>query len=480
MSAEHAGISTYAFLQQPETKMLLQHHSLTSSAVQFGLDLLSTLVTLYFLVIYKTGSFSEPYLMLATLTTLLMFMVYYNRGIYRNHKTLVANSFGIIRAWLVVTIGLIMIAFVTKQSAVYSREVMILWFFIGGAVQVATHVSVRLLAREFRKSEVPENALVIGAGEISQYLAERINDNPWLPNRIVGVVDNDEKLLAQWKLKNVPTLGNINQLHETIEQYKIKSLYIALPVNEIKVLQKIHLDSLEQNISVYWVPPIFDMTLVNHNIKQIGNVPLISLSETPLTGQHGITKKLMDYVLTIMGLIILSPLMLATAIAIKVSSPGPVLFKQKRHGWQGEVFNVWKFRSMRPHRESDGEITQATQGDPRITKVGRFIRKTSIDELPQLFNVLNGTMSLVGPRPHAVEHNHFYSHKITAYMARHNIKPGITGLAQVNNCRGETKTVEDMQHRVEYDLEYINNWSNKLDIKIIFQTVLVLFSDKAY
>ena len=418
--------------------------------------------------------------MLGTLSTLLMFMVYHKRGIYSNHKTLVSNSFAIFRAWLLVTIGLVIIAFITKQSATYSREVIILWFFIGGTAQIATHAAVRVLVRQFRKTEAPENALIIGAGDISQYLAERINDNPWLNNKIVGVLDDDEKALSAWSLKNVPSLGELSKLREMIKHFKIKSLYVSLPINEMEALQKIHIDSLDLNISVYWVPPIFDMTLVNHNIKQIGNVPLISLSETPLNGQRGISKKALDYSLTLLALVVLSPLLLATAIAVKLSSPGPVFFKQKRHGWQGEVFNVWKFRSMRPHKEGDGEITQATKEDPRITRVGRFIRKTSIDELPQLLNVLNGTMSLVGPRPHAVEHNDFYSDKITAYMARHNIKPGITGLAQVNDCRGETKTIEEMSRRVEYDLEYINNWSAKLDMKIIFQTVFVLFSDKAY
>lgn len=441
---------------------------------------MSTLGLLYVLVLYKAGHFSEPYLMLVILTTLLMFLVYYNRGIYRNHKTLVANSVSIFKAWFVVTAALIAIAFVTKQSATYSREVMILWFFAGGIAQVSTHAVVRFLARQMRKSEPQENSLIIGAGEISQYLSERINSNPWLNNHIIGVLDDDESALNNWNSSKVQKFGGLENLNNVIKQKNIKSLYVSLPINEMEVLQKVHIDSLHLNIAVYWVPPIFDMTLVNHNIKQIGNVPVIALSETPLTGQRGISKKILDYSLTSIALIALSPLLVATAIAVKLSSKGPVFFKQKRHGMQGEVFDVWKFRSMRAHQESDGEITQASKEDPRITKVGRFIRKTSIDELPQLVNVLNGTMSLVGPRPHAVEHNEFYSDKVTAYMARHNIKPGLTGLAQVNDCRGETKTVEEMARRVEYDLEYINNWSAKLDVKIIFQTVFVLFSDKAY
>jgi putative colanic acid biosynthesis UDP-glucose lipid carrier transferase len=157
-----------------------------------------------------------------------------------------------------------------------------------------------------------------------------------------------------------------------------------------------------------------------------------------------------------------------------------VFFKQERHGWDGKIIKVWKFRSMKMHVESAGEVTQAQREDPRITKAGKFIRRTSIDELPQLFNVLQGSMSLVGPPPHAVAHNEFYSDKINAYLARHRIKPGITGLAQISGCRGETETIDKMQKRVDYDLEYINNWSVWLDVKILIKTPLSLLSKDIY
>ena len=467
------------FLEQSEKKMSLHRHALASSIVQFGLDVLFTLALLYGLTFFKVGSIPDPYLMLGILTTLLMFMIYRERGIYSKHSahTLISNAFSIFKAWSMVFVALVIIAFVTKQSSVYSREVMLIWFVFGGAAQIAVHLATHYIARQTAQ---PENALIIGAGEVSQYLVNRINGNPWMADRVVGIVDNDKQALLDWKVKNVPSLGKIEQLKELISQRNITSLYISLPANEMEQVKKIHLDNIDKNINVYWLPPVFDMSLINHNIKQIGNVVVFSLSENLQTGQKSYNKKFLDYGLSITALIALSPLLLLTALAIKLTSPGPVLFKQKRHGWRGEVFNVWKFRSMQTHKESDGEITQATKADPRITAVGRFIRKTSIDELPQLYNVLNGTMSLVGPRPHAVEHNEFYSEKIEDYMARHNIKPGLTGLAQVNGCRGETKTLEEMRRRVEYDLEYINNWSNKLDIKIIIKTIFVLFSDKAY
>ena len=479
MSVKESAIQAQAFLQQSDKKMFLHRHALASSLVQFGFDVLLTMALLYSLVLIKVGSIPNHYVNLGILTALLMLVVYRERGIYNKHyaQSMMANAFSILKAWGIVIVALVIIAFVTKQSAVFSREVILVWFTLGCVVQIAIHTATYYIARE---TSQPENALIIGAGEISQYLTERINGNPWMADRIVGVVDNDDQALLDWRVNNVPSLGGTLQLKSIISQRNITALYISLPIEEMALMKKIHLQSLGKNLNVYWLPPVFDMDLVNPNIKQIGNVMVFSLSENLVTGHRSYNKKLLDYGLSISALVVLSPLLLLTALAIKLTSRGPLLFKQQRHGWRGEVFNVWKFRSMRTHKESDGEITQASQQDPRITAVGRFIRKTSIDELPQLFNVLNGTMSLVGPRPHAVEHNQFYSKKIEDYMARHNIKPGLTGLAQVNNCRGETKTVDDMRRRVEYDLEYINTWSNKQDIKIIIKTLFVLFSDKAY
>jgi putative colanic acid biosynthesis UDP-glucose lipid carrier transferase len=191
-------------------------------------------------------------------------------------------------------------------------------------------------------------------------------------------------------------------------------------------------------------------------------------------------KDVMDRTIAAIALLVLSPLMLWVAYKVKRSSPGPVFFKQDRHGWDGKVIKVWKFRSMKLHEEANGEVKQATKEDPRITEIGRLIRRTSIDELPQLINVLQGTMSLVGPRPHAVAHNNYYSDKINAYLARHRIKPGITGLAQISGYRGETETIDKMAKRVEYDLSYINNWSLFLDVKILIKTPISLFSKEIY
>jgi len=215
-------------------------------------------------------------------------------------------------------------------------------------------------------------------------------------------------------------------------------------------------------------------------MSKIEGFSAIHLNESPMTAYPAgaFSKALLDRSAAVLAVVALAPLLLATALAVKWTSPGPVLFKQKRHGWNGNVINVWKFRSMRQHDST--HVKQASREDPRITRVGAFIRRTSIDELPQLFNVLQGHMSLVGPRPHAIEHNNYYTGKINAYMARHRIKPGITGLAQISGARGETDTIDKMERRVELDLVYINNWSLWLDIKILIKTPFSLLSKDIY
>jgi putative colanic acid biosynthesis UDP-glucose lipid carrier transferase len=215
-------------------------------------------------------------------------------------------------------------------------------------------------------------------------------------------------------------------------------------------------------------------------VREIAGIPVLTLSETPLTGTRLLIKSLEDIVLSVLIAILIAPILLMVAVAIKLDSPGPVFFRQKRMGWNGKIFRIWKFRSMHVHQPENGVVQQAQKNDPRITRVGAFIRRTSLDELPQVFNVLAGEMSLVGPRPHAIQHDEEYSRRIADYFARHNIKPGITGLAQVRGYRGETKDIEQMIQRVESDIEYINNWSLGLDLSILLRTTTALTGKNAY
>jgi putative colanic acid biosynthesis UDP-glucose lipid carrier transferase len=222
--------------------------------------------------------------------------------------------------------------------------------------------------------------------------------------------------------------------------------------------------------SVYFVPDAFAFDVIQARLVEINGMPALSVCDTPFHGLDAILKRTTDLVLAGIGLLLVSPVMVVVGIAVKITSRGPMLFRQRRYGLNGEEIIVYKFRSMTA-AEDGHQVTQATRFDPRVTPVGRFIRRTSLDELPQLFNVLQGRMSLVGPRPHAVAHNEMYRKLISGYMIRHKVRPGITGLAQVNGLRGETETLDKMSERVRYDLEYLRHWSPWLDVIILFKTV---------
>jgi putative colanic acid biosynthesis UDP-glucose lipid carrier transferase len=238
------------------------------------------------------------------------------------------------------------------------------------------------------------------------------------------------------------------------------------------------LDELKDTTaSIYFVPDIFMFDLIQARMDSIGGIPVVAVCETPLYGFNALIKRVSDIVIAATILLLISPVMLAIAIGVKRSSPGPVLFKQRRYGLDGREILVYKFRSMTV-TEDGPVVRQATRQDSRVTRFGGFLRRTSLDELPQFINVLQGRMSVVGPRPHAVAHNEMYRKLISGYMIRHKVKPGITGLAQVNGLRGETDTIEKMKARVEYDLSYLRNWSVWLDLMIILKTVFVVLRDQ--
>jgi putative colanic acid biosynthesis UDP-glucose lipid carrier transferase len=229
------------------------------------------------------------------------------------------------------------------------------------------------------------------------------------------------------------------------------------------------------NVQVRLVPNIYGFQLLHHSITEVAGFPVINLMDSPLSGINAVVKALEDKILATLILLLASPIMILIAIGVKLSSPGPVLFKQKRGGLEKDEIRIWKFRSMKVHAEPEGTITQAKPNDPRITPFGAFLRRTSLDELPQFFNVLRGEMSIVGPRPHALEHNEFYKKRIDPYLLRQRVKPGITGWAQINGLRGETGDLEKMEMRVKYDLYYINNWSLWFDLRIIFLSIFQIF-----
>jgi putative colanic acid biosynthesis UDP-glucose lipid carrier transferase len=239
-------------------------------------------------------------------------------------------------------------------------------------------------------------------------------------------------------------------------------------------------DLRDTTASIYFVPDIFVSDLIQARVDSIGGLPVVAVCESPFTGVNGVAKRVSDFILAVLILLLISPFMAAIAVGVKLSSPGPVLFKQRRYGLDGKRIVIYKFRTMTVAEDGD-VVRQATRNDSRVTRFGAFLRRTSLDELPQFINVLQGRMSVVGPRPHAVAHNEMYRKLIRGYMIRHKVKPGITGFAQVNGWRGETETVDKMKARIEYDLQYLRNWSLLLDLQIILKTVVVVLQkDNAY
>jgi len=471
------------YVSDSRPKRLLQDHIPLFVGLQVIIDLVIVIVVLYGVISGYEETFTKTHSLLAVITILLMRSVYLNNGVYRCCTGYLKCLLKLTKSWLSVLGILMIIGYLTENLEAVSQQVLMTWAGLAFAAQVATYIITNQIVKRYQKyilsKEGSLHVLVIGTNRLANHLTKKINNNDWLRDHVVGVIDPcDEQGHQNWDVKDVPILGNLDDLPWIVNRYKIKKVYIALSMNHVQDLNSINLTLLNENINVIWAPDVFGLTLLNLNVKEIAGVPLISLSESPINGFQALIKSAMDRSLALIALVMMSPVFLFTAIAIKISSPGPIFFHQERHGWEGKVITVWKFRSMYLHKE-DG-CKQATKVDARVTPIGHFIRKTSIDELPQLFNVLIGNMALVGPRPHAVEHNNYYHKKINVYLARHQIKPGITGLAQTNGCRGETKTIEQMQKRVNYDFAYINNWSIWLDIKILMKTFFILFTDDVY
>ncbi len=268
-------------------------------------------------------------------------------------------------------------------------------------------------------------------------------------------------------------LGSLEQLAAYVKTHHVDLIYVTLPMASRPRILWLLDELCDTTASIYFAPDVFVCDLIQARVDTVGAIPVVAVCETPFYGINGLVKRVSDIVLAATILVLISPLMLAIAAGVKLSSPGPVLFKQRRYGVDGREIIVYKFRSMTVCEDGD-VVRQATRNDARVTPYGAFLRRTSLDELPQFINVLQGRMSVVGPRPHCVAHNELYRKLIKRYMIRHKVKPGITGFAQVNGLRGETESVEKMRARIEYDLAYLRDWSLHLDLQIVLKTIFVV------
>ncbi|MGC4397625.1 undecaprenyl-phosphate glucose phosphotransferase [Hydrogenophaga sp. T2] len=376
------------------------------------------------------------------------------------------------------TFGLLLAAgWTTGYVKLFPHEVIGGWMALVPTLDTAAWLALRAAAPALvRWQGPPVRALVAGMNAQGLQLAHNLQDARLHNFHVVGFVDDRsrERLPAEPRFA---LLGRFDSLADVIRQQGIDHVYISLPMASQPRILKLLDDLKDTTASIYFVPDLFVTDLIQSKPTVLCGVPVISVCDTPFQGMNGLLKRGSDILLSLCILLVLSPLLLALAIAVKLSSPGPVIFKQRRYGQSGEEILVYKFRSMTVV-EDGAQITQARRNDQRITPLGAVLRRTSLDELPQFFNVLQGRMSIVGPRPHAVAHNELYRKLIKGYMVRHKVKPGITGWAQVNGYRGETDTLDKMEGRIAHDLDYLRNWSLKLDLLIILKTIRLVFKDQ--
>ena len=443
--------------------------------LRLSLDAIIGVGSLLAIASYFGEPFQGPYLILA----LIVFSLTFPGAVY-NPRTLLGLARDVLLNWFIVLLILLFFGYASGYLSLFPATMVLAWSIVVPVLVFMGHATIPyLLPKVLAIEGMRRTAVIAGGNDLGAKLVQQIHGAPLLGIQVAGVFD-DRTMERRAEVDGVPTLGKLSALAEYVKSHHVDLIYITLPMaSQPRILNLLN-QLRDTTASIYFVPDIFMFDLIQARVDTLSGIPVVAVCETPFYGLNGVIKTLSDYVIAILALIVTGPLMLAIAAAIKTDSPGPVLFRQRRYGLDGREIMVYKFRTMTV-LEDGGEVRQATKDDKRITRVGRLLRRTSMDELPQFINVLQGRMSVVGPRPHAVAHNETYRKLIDGYMVRHKVKPGITGWAQVNGLRGETDTVEKMQQRIEYDLAYLRNWSLRLDLMIILKTVLVLFGDrKAY
>lgn len=426
--------------------------------------------------------FDQNFVMLSVLVAIISLLLFDYHRVGTGNGVLGAPAMplttGILARWIALISILLAIGFATKLSATFSRLVLFTWCIVTPVPLVLVH----LLLREMRRKVVadPANArrvLFAGVNDVSLALARRMRGGNELCMSVDGFFDDRSPERLNSDGEPIRILGRLGELGAYVKTHRIDVIFVALPIRHIQRVMQLMDDLRDTTASIYYVPDIFVFDLIQARAGEIQGIPVVALCETPFAGYRGAIKRAMDVTVALGALLVLSPLLIAVALAVKFSSPGPAIFRQRRYGLDGREIIVYKFRTMTV-TEDGAKVVQATRDDARVTRVGRVLRRYSLDELPQLLNVIQGRMSLIGPRPHAVAHNEEYRKLIKGYMVRHKVLPGITGLAQVNGCRGETSTLEDMQARIRFDLEYLRRWSIGLDLQILLKTALQLFTDK--
>ena len=445
------------------------------------LDPLIIMGTLYLFSMLYSEPFTGYSLVLMVLAFFVSSSVYQHVDPYRTWRSgrMLAYSRDIFVGWGLTALILVFLGTVSGLAYHYDNTVVMSWFLATPFILLGSHLAARKLGSDPAKASEVRSVVIIGANDVGLKFARTISRHPNLFMHVDGFFD--DRTEDRWPTQmQHPMLGRMGDIAGYVREHHTKMIFISQPISAQPRIRKL-LDELQDTTaSVYFLPDIYVFDLMQARFDNVGGMPVIAICETPFTGFNSMIKRGSDIVLGLAIQICLLPVMLAIAIAVKVSSPGPVIFRQRRYGLYGEEIIVYKFRSMTV-AEDGATVVQATRNDQRVTRIGAFLRRSSLDELPQFVNVLQGRMSIVGPRPHAVAHNEQYRKLIKGYMLRHKAKPGITGWAQVNGLRGETETLDKMEARIRYDLDYLRSWSLWLDLWIILRTVkVVLARDNAH
>ncbi len=454
------------------------------------LDLIQSLVDSILMVVLliiivqiypDSPAWNDKYTIVAGSSVIFFFIGAKVNSLYRSYRIggVITEVRPLMVTWTVTVLGLLLLGYSFKSTHELSRVVLGTWvlsvpivlLFFRGILRHALD-KIRSTGRNTR------TVMIVGVDDNAQALAKNIINMPWMGLKLDGFISEDHSGVVyeqdgqEWVVK-----GGMEFLYTAARENRIDSVYLAIPMRKITMLDEIIKRLGDSTVSIFLVPDFYTAEFMQGSWHAIGDMPTVSVIDGPMQGIDSWLKRFEDIVLSSLALVVLAVPMAVIGLAVKLTSPGPVLFKQERYGMNGHAILVWKFRSMTV-TENGHDFVQATKNDARVTPLGRLLRKTSLDELPQFFNVLSGCMSIVGPRPHAVAHNEEFRGKINGYMMRHKVKPGITGLAQINGCRGETDTNEKMEMRVRYDVDYICNWSIWLDIAIILKTPLVLIRNE--
>lgn len=423
--------------------------------------------------------FTVPYQLLALLAMLLSFILLKPVNIEASWSLAGADSQGwtLLRRWGALCGLVLLINYLLGHAGYFSRAVLVLWFVLTPAILLVAHARLRALGPRWRSALMPppKTTLVVCANSTARQLCQRLTAANGY--RLLGYMDDRDASRPGSSIDQVKRLGRVGEVADYVRKHQVDVVFVVLPGERGGRLNSL-LEALgDTTASIYFVPDFELMRNRQAKVRHVDGILALEIAETPFYGVEGMLKRLFDILFASVILVALALPMLLIALIIKLDSPGPVLFKQVRYGLNGKPFNIYKFRSM-VQADRSGEIAQVTHDDPRVTRAGRILRRSSLDELPQFFNVLRGEMSVVGPRPHSVAHNDYYRRQVKNYMTRHKVRPGLTGWAQIHGLRGETAQTERMGERVKYDLEYIRNWSMMLDTGIIAKTIEIIFRDE--